>query len=219
MPKAFSEQEKQTIQARLLEEGRKQFATFGLTKTRVEELATAVGISKGAFYHFYASKEALFMDVVEAAEKDFQREVLATIDMPGPTPHARLFAVLHKAFTLWKTIPILRIFTQADYAILARRIPPEIFQAHLQSDSHFIAALITRCRQSGISVQLEPEQLDGLMHTLFFASMHEDDFGTGTLTHAIEVLLHLTVAYALGDVKIPTDPGTEIRIEQPLSAA
>lgn len=205
MPKAFSEQEKQTIQARLLEEGRKQFATFGLTKTRVEELATGAGISKGAFYNFYASKEALFMDVVEAAEKDFQQEVLTTLAQPGPSPHARLYAVLHKAFTLWKTIPILRIFTQADYAILARRIPPETFQAHLQSDSHFIEELIVRGQQVGIPIQVQPEQLDGLLHTLFFASLHEDDFGEGALTEAIEILLHLTVAFCLGDVKLPVE--------------
>lgn len=205
MPKAFSAQEKQTIQTRLLEEGRKQFATFGLTKTRVEELSTAAGISKGAFYNFYASKEALFMDVVEAAEKDFQREVLASLELPGPSPHARLYTTLHTAFTLWKTIPILRIFTQADYAILARRIPPETFQAHLQSDSQFIEALIARGQQVGIPIQVQPAQLGGLLHTLFFASLHEDDFGVGALTDALKLLLHLTVAYCLGDVKLPAE--------------
>jgi AcrR family transcriptional regulator len=210
MPRAFNDHEKRTIHAQLLAAGRKHFDLYGLSKTRVEELAQAVGISKGAFYLFYESKEALFMEVVEAAERDFQQEVLAAVELPGPTPHARLYAVLHKAFTLWKTIPILRIFTHADYAILARRVPPESFRAHLQSDRGFIETLITRCQAAGLPLQVAPEELDGLLHTLFFASLHEDDFGAGALTASLELLLHLTVAYCLGAVAMPET----VRIDQ-----
>ena len=65
MPKAFTEQEKELIRKRLLEQGYKQFSAYGLRKTNIEEVASACGISKGAFYLFYPSKEALFMDVVE----------------------------------------------------------------------------------------------------------------------------------------------------------
>jgi hypothetical protein len=72
----------------------------------------------------------------------------------------------------------------------------------LQSDRRFIEELIARCRQAGIPIQIEPEQLDGLLHALFFASLHEDDFGSGQLSDAIETLLKLTVAYALGEVTI-----------------
>ena len=98
MPKAFTQQEKEWIGERLLEQGYKQFSAHGLKKTTIEELAEAAGISKGAFYLFYESKEALFMDVAEQAEKRFRQEVLAAIDMPGPSPRARLFSVLKKAY-------------------------------------------------------------------------------------------------------------------------
>lgn len=111
MPKGFSEDEKQEIAAQLLNQGHRLFTTHGLRKVTVEELATAVGISKGAFYLFYASKEALFMDVVEQAEMQFRQTVLAAVDQPGTSPHARLYGVLRCAFTLWKTIPLLQAFT------------------------------------------------------------------------------------------------------------
>jgi AcrR family transcriptional regulator len=199
MPKAFTEHEKEIIGRKLLEQGRKHFAAFGLTKTRVEELATAAGISKGAFYLFYESKEALFMEVVEASEREFRQEVLATIERPDASSQVRLFAVLHKAFTLWKTIPILRIFTHAEYAILARRLPSEALQAHIESDKAFSQELIARCQQAGIAIEVQAKELTGLLHALFFASLHEDDFGSGGLTDAIETLLHLTAAYCLGE--------------------
>ena len=57
MPKAFSEAEKEMIRRKLLEQGYKQFSTYGLKKTNIDELAAAAGISKGAFYIFYESKE------------------------------------------------------------------------------------------------------------------------------------------------------------------
>lgn len=199
MPRAFTEDEKVTIKGKLLDEGRKLFAARGLRKTSVEELATAAGISKGAFYLFYESKEALFMDVVEEAERHFRQEVMDAIDLPGASPSARLYTVLHRAFTLWKSIPILQFFTHADYEVLARRIPEATMQAHLHSDQVFITALIERCRNAGIPIQIPPQQLDGLLHALFFASLHEDDFGAGELTEAIELLLKLTVAYCLGE--------------------
>jgi AcrR family transcriptional regulator len=202
MPRAFSEHEKKFIAERLLEEGHRQFAAYGLRKTSVEEIASTAGISKGAFYRFYESKEALFMGVVEKAELRFRQEVLAVIDLPGPSPKARLYAVLHKAFTLWKTIPILQIFTQGDYDLLVRRVPAETLQAHLHSDRQFIEELIARCQDAGISIQAQAEEIDGLLHALFFASLHEDDFGPGTLTDAIDLLLQLTVAFCLGEVPI-----------------
>ena len=205
MPKAFTAQEKKFIQNQLLEQGRKHFAAYGLRKSRVEELAAAAGISKGAFYLFYDSKEALFMEVVEQVEEEFRQEILAVIDQPGPSPHARLYAVLHRAFTLWKKLPILQLFTHGDYEVLARRVPAETLQAHLHSDRNFIQALIERCRDAGIPIQVQPEELDGLFHAIFFASLHEHDFGSGSLSGAIELMLKLTVAYCLGDVTLPPD--------------
>lgn len=200
MPKAFSPHEKALIAARLLEQGRRQFATLGLRKTTVAELAAAAGISKGAFYLFYPSKEALFMDVVEDAEQRFRRAVLAAVERPGPSPRARLFAVLQTAFTQWRDLPVLQAFTHSDYELLAGRIPAAQFEAHLQSDRAFIADLIAACRRAGIPVQAPPGQLDGLLHAIFFTSLHVDDLGPGALAPALTLLLELIAAYALGEV-------------------
>ncbi len=208
MPKAFTEHEKQLIGARLLEQGHKQFAAYGLRKTTVEELAEGAGISKGAFYLFYPSKEALLMDVVEQAEQWFRQTVLAVVDQPGPSPHARLVAVLHEAFTLWKTIPVLQIFTRGDYDRLTRKIPAEQLQEHLQNDHTFIEELIARCRAADIPIQANAEQIDGLLYAMFFTVLHEDDFGPGSLSAAIHLLLELIAAYCLGQTMVSTQPVT-----------
>src|SRR5215510_6676109 len=146
MPKAFSEREKEMIQARLVAAGDKLFAAHGLKKTNVDELARAAGISKGAFYLFYESKEALFMDVMEAVERRSRSAILAAVDQPGPTPRARLLAVLKVGFDLLKTTPALRFFNGSDADGLALRVPLEKLQAHLASDQEFLTQLVACCQ-------------------------------------------------------------------------
>ncbi|RPI58224.1 MAG: TetR/AcrR family transcriptional regulator [Chloroflexi bacterium] len=202
MPKAFTEYEKDLIGARLLDQGYKLFSAYGLKKTGVGELAAAAGISKGAFYNFYESKEALFMDVVELAEQRFRQDVLAAIDLPGPSPRARLSAVLKKAFTTFKAIPILQILTSSDYDLLRRRVSPARLQEHLASDRTFIEELVARCRQAGIPIQASAEEIGGLFYALVLTVLHEEDLGPNALGGAVDRLLELVAAFCLGEVQL-----------------
>jgi AcrR family transcriptional regulator len=205
MPKAFTDYEKELIQQRLLQEGYRLFSAFGLKKTNVGEVAEAAGISKGAFYLFYQSKEELFLDAVELAEERYRQEILALVERPGPSPRARLLAVLRQAFTLFKTIPLLQVLTSGDYDLLARRISPEQLQEHLASDRIFIAELLDRCRQAGIPIQASVEEVNGLFYALVLTILHEDELGPESLNGAIDLLLELVAAYCLGEVKIQKD--------------
>ncbi len=202
MPKAFTEREKDLIRKRLLEQGYKQFSLYGLQKTNIEELADAVGISKGAFYLFYASKEALFMEVLEQIEQRFRQELLAVVDKPGPSPRARLFAVLQTGFRLFRTLPLLRFLTSNDYDLLLRRMPPERWQKHEASDRKFLEELISRCQNAGIPIRAGTEEIMSLLYPLVLAILHEDDFGPFRLGSSIDVFLELVAAFCLGEVKL-----------------
>ena len=202
MPKAFSEHEKELIGKHLLDQAYRLFSAYGLRKTSIEEIANAAGISKGAFYGFYDSKEALFMDVLEQAETRVRQEIIAVIDMPGPSHRARLFAVMHKAFALFSTIPILRVFTGSDYDLLFRRIPAAKLQEHLASDYLFLEQLIAHCRDSNIPIQVEPGQLIGLLYPLVLALLHQDEVDRYDFANSIDLLLELVAAYCLGEVQI-----------------
>ena len=177
MPKAFTEHEKDLISKRLTEQGYKLFSVYGLKKTSIEELAQAAGISKGAFYLFYESKEALFMDVAELAEQHFRQEILATVDLPGPSPRARLHAILKKGFSLLKTIPILQFLTGSDYDLNFRRTPPEKFKEHLANDRVFFDELIAHCQDADIYIKAKPDDIITLLYPLALSILHEDDYG------------------------------------------
>ncbi len=204
MPRAFTERERGLIGKQLLEQGYRFFSAYGLRKANVEEIAKAAGISKGAFYNFYDSKESLFMDVVEQVEARIRQKVLVIIDLPGPSPRARLFAVLKKTLALFRTMPILQVFTGSDFDLLFRRLPAEKLQEHLARDRAFFEELIARCQSAGIPIRAQPERIMGLLYLVVLAVLHEDDLGRNEFVDSTDLLLDLVAAFCLGEVEIPS---------------
>jgi AcrR family transcriptional regulator len=201
MPKGFTDQENDLIRKRLIDQGYKLFSIYGLKKTNIEEIAKAAGISKGAFYNFYVSKETLFMDVIEDVELRVRKEVLVAIETPGKTPRARLSTILKKAFSLLETLPILRFLTGSDSDMLFRRIPLEKLQEHLASDNLFISELINKCKNEGIDIKIPPDQIVGLIYPLVISMLHKDDLKQEKFNDSIEILLELVAAYCLGELE------------------
>lgn len=201
MPKAFSEQEKEIIAGRLLEQGYKQFSAFGLRKTNIEEIARAAGISKGAFYLFYESKEALFMDVVEEIEERVRRELIEAVDLPGPSARARLYHVFKKAVELFSSLPILHYITGGDFELLFRRVPAKKLQDHLSSDHDFFNDLIARCQNSGIPIKVEADQVLSLFYPLVISMLHTEDLPPKGLGGNLDLMLELIAAYCVGEVE------------------
>jgi AcrR family transcriptional regulator len=216
MPKGFTGREKELIGARLREAGYKLFSAYGLQKTSVEELAEAAGISKGAFYIFYESKEALFMDVIEEVEVRFRRDILAAIEQPGLSPRARLFDILKQALASVESIPILQFITGRDFDVLFRRIPMEKFQEHLASDRQFFIELVERCRAVGIPIQVPPEQIVGLLYPLVLTILYKDNSIGRSFNTGADLYLELVAAYCLGEVEsqLQTPGGLEIESQK-----
>ena len=64
MARSFTEREKENIKRSLQEACKQSWTQYGYKKTSVDALCRQAGISKGAFYLFFESKEALFCEVL-----------------------------------------------------------------------------------------------------------------------------------------------------------
>lgn len=64
MARSFTEREKENIKRSLQEACKQSWTQYGYKKTSADDLCKLVGISKGAFYLFFESKEALFCEVL-----------------------------------------------------------------------------------------------------------------------------------------------------------
>lgn len=70
MAKSFTERERETIRKNLMNACRQSWTQHGYKKTNIDELCKQAGISKGAFYLFFDSKEALFCDVLCCVQEE-----------------------------------------------------------------------------------------------------------------------------------------------------
>ena len=195
MPKAFSEHEKETIGAQMREKGKKLFERQGLKKTSVDELTKAVGISKGAFYLFYESKEDLFMEILEELETDFRSRIFDFSISPKEDACKLLAKLLKSALLTWDQYPLLKNFGMAEYEYLARKLPPERIQAHVNQDNEFVNDFIKGIKREGIAVKASPRVISNLMKSLFFVSLHRDDLGIDAYMESMEILADLIARY------------------------
>ena len=195
MPKAFSEKEKVAIRARMRQRGKKLFEKQGLKKTSVDELAQAVGISKGAFYLFYESKEELLMEILEELEKDFRARIFNFSISPKSNAPLLLAKLFKDALLTWDEYPLLKNFGMTDYEYLARKLPPQRVQAHVDRDDEFVNEFIKRIKREGIVIKASPRIISNLMKSLFFVSLHRDDLGTDAYIEAMEILADLVARY------------------------
>jgi AcrR family transcriptional regulator len=197
MPKAFSEHEKETIRGQLHEKATKLFEKQGLKKTRVDELAQAAGISKGAFYLFYESKEELFLDILEELEADFRARIF-DFSVSSTRNAPKLLAKLFKdALLTWDEYPLLKNFGRTEYEYLARKLPPQRIQAHVHRDDQFVDEFIKKMKREGIAAKASPRVISNLMKSLFFVSLHRDDLGTESYVESMEILADLIARYVI----------------------
>ncbi|MEV0403359.1 TetR/AcrR family transcriptional regulator [Actinoallomurus sp. NPDC050550] len=73
--KGRREQYSEATKAALLEEATALFAEHGYAGTSLEQVAAASQVTRGAVYHHFAGKQALFEAVLEAQEKRAMEEV------------------------------------------------------------------------------------------------------------------------------------------------
>jgi len=195
MPKAFTEQEKEVIRAQMREKGKKLFEKQGIKKTSVDELAQAAGISKGAFYLFYESKEELFMEILEGLETDFRARIFDFSISPKSNARQLLARLFKDALLTWDEYPLLKNFGMPEYEYLARKLPPRRIQAHANRDNEFVDEFIKRIKREGIVVKASPRVISNLMKSLFFVSLHRDDLGTDAYVESMEILADLIARY------------------------
>ncbi len=174
MPRAFTPTETDTIRERLLTTAADSFVRRGLRGTTVEALADEVGISKGAFYAFYPSKEALFRAVVERHEARSHAEIEAAVRRD---PAHGVDTLLGTALGAARTSPLVEVAMSAEGRRLLRAMTPPEQEAFLRRDEVLVRRVLDVLAAAGVELQVSPTLLLGLLRSLVFLGWHRDDVG------------------------------------------
>lgn len=120
---AFSELEKINIKNKLLLNCEDSWSKLGYKKTSVDDLCAKAGISKGAFYLFYRSKEELFFDVITNIQK---RLVGMARNSLGIKPtKASLSKTLKHIYREFIKIPFIFEINSPDFIAFMNKLPAD----------------------------------------------------------------------------------------------
>jgi AcrR family transcriptional regulator len=207
MPRAFTEKEKEVIRRQLREKSQRLFELHGLRKTSVDEITAAAGISKGAFYQFYDSKEELFLEIMEEMESQLRESILGYTVQPKANARKSLRArenvsaresvrrILSRFLLTYDAYPLLKNFNQADFDYLVRKLPAERAQAHFKRDEKFFDSFIKKVKREGIELKVAPRVALHLILSLFLLNLHRQEIGDQVYAETMNILTDLVARY------------------------
>ena len=141
---AFTDNQNETIRRDLIREARRCGVSIGMRKTSVEQLADAVGISKGSFYKFFPSKELLFFAVLEDIHTECFAAAQASLQETAELPPTNRAAEAILAACGWLSETQALVFVENDAEFLLRRLPDEVKTAHYHDDEAHIRQLLEK---------------------------------------------------------------------------
>lgn len=83
MPKVFPEY-REEAKNRIIKQSVKFFSEKGYYKTKMAEIAECLGVSKGAIYQYFKSKEELFLEVIKFYAEYTQKDLVTFLNSRPP---------------------------------------------------------------------------------------------------------------------------------------
>ncbi|MFD2077797.1 DNA-binding transcriptional regulator, AcrR family [Actinopolymorpha cephalotaxi] len=146
---------------RVLAAAAELFVRFGVAKTTVDEIARAAGISKGAIYLEFQSKDSLVEALVKHELRAYLRAAAARVE--ADEQGGRLSRIYHHCTAELLDRPFLRALYTRDVEVLGtrlRRDPPSPSGPRLALSEAFVE----RLRSAGlVRAEVDPAVLGHLM--------------------------------------------------------
>jgi AcrR family transcriptional regulator len=192
MPPPFTEKEKTRLRQKMRRAARDLFARQGLKKTSLEDITSAAGIAKSTFYVFFASKEALFLEVL--AED-------------GPAVTARMQSELENAATAREGIARLvraivheletnaltrRLLTHPDeLQLLADYATPEQLAASSDNGLALTVPYLQAGQRTGEVIKGDPVLFARIISAVTLLTLHRDKIGGDQYDDVLNTLIDL----------------------------
>jgi AcrR family transcriptional regulator len=190
-PVTLRSQQVEATRRAVLAAARSSFGSKGYAQTSVDEIAAAARVTKGAVYHHFAGKEALFRAVHAEVEGEAQARAFAARD-PDASPIDQIVAMVDGYLDAALDAEIRRITLIDGPALLGLEADvPVDQQAAQEGVRSFVAAAIRR----GELVDVDPDvltQLIGglaLQGGLLIARAADPDMARAALGQAIDAML------------------------------
>jgi AcrR family transcriptional regulator len=190
MVRGFTEEEKESIRALLMEEGKRLFARFGLKKTSIAELTKAAGISASAFYNFFQSKEELYAAIFEEEENKLHESVMGKISQSDHDDFQKtLQSILMIGKEVLTTNPFIeQLVLKGDITHMMRKLPKERIESHMLRDYDQFSPMLEHFQSEGKVIAKERKVLVTVMQLFFLLHVHRKEFDPEVFDQATDLL-------------------------------
>lgn len=179
----------------ILDRARDEFAAHGYADSSVDAIATSAGVTRGAVYHHYDSKEGLFRAIVAALQAEVAQAVVQVATSQPTDAAGELRAGSHAFLDAITAGPVARILLVDAPAVLGWAAWRDLDAAN--SQAHLREALSAVGVASSLLDSLTV-QLSGAMNeaALWIADAPQDRRRKRQAHEALDVLLDAAIAVA-----------------------
>lgn len=177
-----------------METGREAFGRYGIKKTSVEDLAKKSGISKGAFYQFFSSKEDLYFAIIRHYETDQHEKMYDLLSENSDNARKQLKSVISSIMEQVDSDPFIRRLLSGDeFDYLWQKFTPEQLQIAMDADVDFASKLVDTWKEKGKLKVDDPKLVTGVFRALFFLYLHKKDIGEDVFPSVVDLLLQSSI--------------------------
>jgi AcrR family transcriptional regulator len=149
------QQRSEETRARILEAAIKLFSNHGYNKSSVDDICSEAGISKGAFYHHFQSKQALFLALLDSWLQTIDKAIEASKDKTAPETFMQMTEAFPYVFeTAGEGLPMFFEFwlqASRDKKVWEASIAP------YRRYHKYFTSLIKKGVEEGSFVEVDPE--------------------------------------------------------------
>lgn len=185
MAVAFTENEKIIIRKKLIQAAEECLEKYGVRKTTVDQLVKMAGISKGAFYLFFDSKEILFFEVLENFQKQIFQDILQEVDATKARDKQLFVEVMLSLILKVKKSFLINIIKTNELELIFRKLPEEVLLKHDDFDETIAENLISKFN---LNNKIDKFVMTAALRTIFMALLHEKEIGI-YFDEALKILL------------------------------
>jgi AcrR family transcriptional regulator len=161
--KRLRERQAEATRQQLIDVARQLFTERGYAGTSIEDIIEGAGVARGALYHHFAGKEALFAAVYQAVQADVASAVIAaalTEDDPAQAVYTGLSAFLDACLK-----PEFRQIVVLDSVpVLQRQVWEDDSKGHSDRSEHSELGMLRQVLTPLAAAYLPGLDMDGLAH-------------------------------------------------------
>ena len=174
MATAFTPRERERINESLLDAALSCAAGGGMRHCTVDGLAREAGISKGAFYGFYESKEHLFLSMLERLHNQMYGSAEKVLEERSDMPIAQRVALaVQSVCSVAEKSNAIR-FLREEVPLLLRRLPENLLREHYRSDEERIRLLI---QKADVTLNASIDTACAVVRLILMSLIVKDDVG------------------------------------------